>query len=261
MQDNKIQEKLNYGDFQMLLYMANGYLFTNLNDGYIYAKNKITKGIIEVKYLKNQFDSIEDEYRTADVHKYENLCLMKTSLNKPTWEKYYNQIESLYDERKFDELWTLLGGYATDKVVKEGLFNDKACKNFIGTNSEVYLQTKGKADKANMDVLVVEGPYRVYKNNELVSVEQNPYQRVIDTTLKTLDAMGKRRMYNEIWINAKKGREVDPDLYDEKASLKFWKYPNWWKPIKKERSRKARVDIDKFVEKQKRSNDPKETGR
>lgn len=260
MQENKIQERLNFGDFQMLVLMANGYLFKNQNNGYIYAKNKLTKEITEVKILKNQFDCIEDEGYTANIHKYESLSLIKATVNKPIWNKYYSEIESLYDEKKFDELWTLLGGYATDKVVKEGLFNDKACKNFIGTNSAEFLQTKGKANKSNMDELS-QTPYTVYKNDQLVSVEQNPYQRVIDTTLKTLDAMGKRRMYNEIWINAQKGREVDSDLYDEKASLRFWKYPNWWKPIKKERSRKARVDIDKFIEKQKSKNDTKETGR
>lgn len=261
MDANITQERLNFGDFQMLVLMANGYLFQNQDNGYIYAKNKLTKEITEVKILRNQFDCIEDEIYSSKIHKYEYLSLIKATVNKPIWKKYYSQIETLYDERKYDELWTLLGGYATEKTVKEGLFNDKACKNFIGTNSEVYLQTKGKAKQANMDVLGGEGPYKVYKNDQLVSVEQNPYQRVIDTTMKTLDAMGKRRMYNEIWINAQKGREVDPDLYDEKASLRFWKHPKWWGPIKKERSRQARVDIDKFIEKQKSKNDTKENGR
>ncbi len=261
MQENKTQERLNLGDFQMLVLMANGYLFQNQDNGYIYAKNKLTKQITEVKILKNQFDCIEDEIYSSKIHKYEYLSLIKATVNKPIWNKYYGQIESLYDERKYTELWTLLGGYATEKIVKEGLFNDKACKNFIGTNSTEYLQIKGKANKSNMDVLGVEGPYNVYKNDQLVSVDQNPYQRVVDTTKKTLDAMGKRRMYNEIWINAQKGRKTDSDLYDEKASLRFWKQPNWWKPIKKERSRQARVDIDKFIEKQKSKNDTKETSR
>lgn len=261
MEDSKTQDRLNFGDFQMLILMANGYLFENLNNGVLYARKPITKEIIEVELLNNQFDSDIDEQTSASAHKYKNLCLIKATLNKPTWNKFYPQIESLYDNQDFDNLWTLLAGCSTERTVKEGLFNDNACKNFIGTNSSEYLVLKRMALKSNVEVLKGETPYNVYINNVLTPVENNPYQRVVDAVAKTLDTMADRRMYNEIWINTQKGRQVDEDLYNKKESLKFWKHPEWWKSIKAEKTSQTRANRQKLAVKQKSTNDTKETGR
>lgn len=237
--EKKVGNKLNIGDLQMLLCMANGYTFDSYVDTAITAKKIDADGFNQMMFIQNVFEDVSEEKQVAVNQKYATLSLIKNTLKKSVWNNNYDKIEALYDKRRFERLWNLLAGYTEGNKIQAGIMNDKAVKNFIGVNSPEYLKMKHMGCRACVDVLNFDGPYIADTKDGRRLLDKNPFHKVIKVTHQTLDTMGNTRMYNDIWKHTKEGIDVDPELYSKSDSLRFWKKGAWYKEVKSQKQAKS----------------------
>lgn len=239
------KNKLNYGEFRLLMDMALGYRIAYLDDGVVTAT--LNKGDFNEMEMMYAFSTAEDiDEQASAMFKTEMLNKIKDSVNKSTFEDNKEKISNLYDNRDYRTIWNLLVGRKEGQVTYCGLFNLKAMKNFIKYNHPDYVNKKLKEKETNIGVLEnLEGPYFVYKNGQPTYVTENPYKNVISTVYSSMNMMGEQLMLNSIFKNADKGIYVDSALYDKNESMRFWRTPKWRKQLRKER--KLNGDVAKQV--------------
>ncbi len=229
------ENKLNYGEFRLLMDMALGYRVAYLDEGVITAKlNKGEYDDIEMMYAFSTEEDIDEQ--ASALFKTEMMNKIKESVNKSTFEDYKERFSNLYDNRDYRTIWNLLVGRKEGQISYSGLFNLKSMKNFIKYNHPDYVAKKLKEKETSIGVIEhLESPYFILKNGKPTYVTESPYKNLICTVYSSMNMMGEQLMYNSIFKNADKGIYVDSELYDENDSMKFWRTPKWRKQLRKER--------------------------
>lgn len=257
MQDKK--DRLNIVDFEMLLYMARGYRFFYVENGIVGANLRDKDGFYNDVVLYNSITP-EAEQNLNNTLRTDMLNNIEESMIKSNWKNNKTQIEALYDEQNYDQLWQLLSGHKNGNVLCAPLFNKRSIKNFIKYNDEAYVFAKEGKHNSNVKQLEIEKPYTVYDNDEVVEVDKNPFERVIKTVYSTKDLFAEHLMYDTIYKNTFKGMEVDPKLYSIEDSMQFWRTSKWRKQLASQRKKDGRAAAT-VIEKAKEQKQEKQSER